>query len=759
MKVETQRRRDAGMRSFRFLAFAFSFSAFALTTFAQSSATWQVVKYDLAVMLPTVETAREMTVRAKLDLKNVTARPAASLTLRISPNATVSAVSLNGNAAEINKFEEKLGNSSLQVVGLKMQPIASGGSLTAVVDYKIALKDNTGLSSISSAGSQLLPLSFWYPTPNKWYVPRGEDTAPVRVQVTAPGRTVIASGIEANGSFDQKLSTQPFFITGNWTAVNLSGVSVMMPSNAGAAEQKRAAELVELAAGAKTFYASLLGSAPDVPIRIVSAGRGAGFHSAGTILIDDAVFTRAKIDSTTALSISEAIAKLWIGEATTVTGDGYGIIREGLTRHMANLFLESKHGKEVADLERTRQRIAYAAISRSDAPLSQVAPLDEFYMIAVANKGAMLWRLLSKRIGQKTFFDTIVSNSRSGSLSLSELRSAFAANKDLLDQILDQNTETNLLAGLPQTLTPGETKIALRNIGTGDATVEVVANLDNGERMSAQVTVKAASFGEVIFRTPRKIVRVEIDQEKLYPQTDYSDDVAPRETTDTDLVLAVKRDFDKKAFASAEKTARAVLRYSPRFDDVRVLLARSLLAQNKLADAEKEFNAVRDEKLPTARSLAWAAVGLADVASRAGREADAVRYAVEAIKTDGDYDAGLAARNIRSQFNKPSPIEESIKAFFARFDQAAVSNRKAELDALVIPGEVSRFVGGISGGTTEWKSDLRYADIIDTDNVLVEAAMIVRLLNRDVETGTAVFKLTRVAGSWKLSGVEIFEVR
>jgi tetratricopeptide (TPR) repeat protein len=746
------------MKPFRFLSFVLFLFALQVASSAQTGsrlgATWQVAKYDIAVTLPTVETSREMTVRAKLDLKNVSTGPAASLTLRISPNATVSAVSLNGTTADFTKAED----GNLQRIAVRVTSVAPGGNLSAVIDYKIAVKDNLGLSTLSAAGSQFLPMSFWYPTPNSWYFARGADHAPVRVQVTGSNRTVVSSGVETSGAFDQKLNTQPFFITGNWTTANLSGVSVLMPSNAGPVEQKRAAELAELATEAKTFCTSLLGTAPETPIRIVSTSSGSGFQSGGTILVSNAVFARTKIDSGTALSISEGIAKLWIGEGTNITGDGYGVIREGLTRHMANLFLEQKYGKEIADIERMRQRIAYASISKRDSPLNLVSPLDDYYFPAVANKGAMLWRLLSKRLGQKEFFETIATNARTGTLTLSELRSAFASQKELLDQMLDQNTDGNLLAGLPQTA-GGETKIALRNTGTGDATVDVTAFLDNGEIMSAPTTLRATSFGEVIFRTPRKVVRVEIDTDKLYPQTEYSDDVAPRETTDTDLLLAVKRDFDRQAFAEAEKTARTVLRYSPRFDDVRILLARSLLGQNKLSDAEKEFTTVRDEKLPTARSLAWAAVGLADVASRAGREADAIRYSIEAIKADGEFGAGLAARNIRNKFNKPSAIDESIKAYFTRFDQAAVSNRKAELDALVIPGEVTRFIGGISGQATAWKSDLKHADVIDADNVLVEAAMTVRLLNREVETGMAVFKLTRVTGVWKLSGVEIFEVR
>ena len=157
---------------------------------------------------------------------------------------------------------------------------------------------------------------------------------------------------------------------------------------------------------------------------------------------------------------------------------------------------------------------------------------------------------------------------------------------------------------------------ALRNTGSTDATVTVAATLASGERVTTQSTVRAKSYGEVAFKNPAKIVRLEIDAEKLYPQTDYSDDVAPREFVESDPLLAVKRLFDKQEFASAEKAAVSVLRGLPRFDDVRTLLGRSLFALGRFADAEREFRTVLDEKLPSARSLAWANVGLADVARK-----------------------------------------------------------------------------------------------------------------------------------------------
>ena len=45
-------------------------------------------------------------------------------------------------------------------------------------------------------------------------------------------------------------------------------------------------------------------------------------------------------------------------------------------------------------------------------------------------------------------------------------------------------------------------------------------------------------YFRVAFRSAAKINRIEIDADKLYPQTEYSDDIAPRESTDSDPLLA-----------------------------------------------------------------------------------------------------------------------------------------------------------------------------------------------------------------------------
>jgi len=724
------------------------------------SATWQVQKYDLAVTVPQSEADRSLAVKAKVEARNATSRPASTITLRISPAADISAVTVNGTASEFSKREEKTGTGSLQQIVIRMPSVAPSGNVSVEVIYRLAVKDNSGLAAISSTGSQFLPLSYWYPTPNSWYFARGADYAPARMQVTVPsGLTAVASGAEAGGIFDGKLNVQPFFAVGSWDAVNVDGISAYLPKGADAEARKRGDDLVSIARDAKTFVESVLGLASTPgPIRLVSVRRGAGFSGGGTIFFDEATLRRPKVDSQTALFVAEGVAKTWLGGSTSITGDGSGAIREGLARFLATQFIENKYGKDIADVERLRQRVAYASVVQRDAPISTVSPLDDYYYTVVANKGAMVWRLLFLKAGSNEFAARIKAATEDRTVSLAEIRTVFADQKPFLDYAFDQPTDMNLLAGLPQQ-GAGEAKVALRNTGAIDVTVDVEALLENGQRMSAPATIRATSFGEVIFKTPVKIRRIEIDRQKLYPQTDFSDDIAPRELTDSDPLLAVKRSFDKQDFAAAEKTARQVLADFPRHDDVRILLARSLLGLNRNSDAEKEFRSILEEKLPTSRSLAWALVGLSDVAVRAGQNYPALQFASDAIRAEGEYGASLAARNIRGRAGAGASSEPSIAAFFEQWDRAAAANQKSQLDALVLPGEASRFSGGVAGQTAAWKTDIKHVDTIDPNTVLVETNLSIKLLNRDPESGLAVFRLSRSGAGWKILSVDVFELK
>ena len=90
-------------------------------------------------------------------------------------------------------------------------------------------------------------------------------------------------------------------------------------------------------------------------------------------------------------------------------------------------------------------------------------------------------------------------------LNLPALREALVARggeslKALLDQQLDQVIDTDLMVGLPQQR-GADWVSALRNLGSIDVTVTVVATTDTGQQVRAETTVPAKNFGEAVFKT------------------------------------------------------------------------------------------------------------------------------------------------------------------------------------------------------------------------------------------------------------------
>lgn len=721
---------------------------------------WRVAKYDIDAKLPSTAADRNLNVRAILNVQNISNANASRLSLRINSNAEVSGVTVNNSAANFTKSEEKLGATGvLQRIVVSMPAVAPNAAATVAVNYVLKVPENSGLSAIAPNGAQFLPTSFWYPTPNSHYSSKGADFAPFRLNIAVnAGEAVISSGRNSGSAYEQTLNGQPFFFTGAWDETEASGIKFYLPKGAGENEKARSQEIAALVVAAKTFIGGLIGDSAETPLRVVAVRRGVGFSDAGTFFLDYGTFRRRKIDAQTALNLAESIAKIRLGNSAIVRGDGYGAVRDGLARFIATQFIEKQFGRDVAETERLRQRASYAAVSQRDAPLNFAAPIDDYYFTAVANKGAMIWRLLAKSVGEQQFFSLLRSQLQSGSITLADLRAAFSAQQAYLDYAFTQPTEMNLLVGLPQT-SGAQTKVAIRNLGVIDADVAITGTTDKGEKLTVPVMVKSKSLGEAVFNTPAKIVRAEIDQEKFYPQIDYSDDVAPREFKESDQLLAIKRAFDRQDFAEAEKSARVVLQSYPRFDEARIVLARSLAAQNKTADAEKEFRAVLDEKLPTARSLAWANVGLGEIAAKANQTTAALDYFSQAIIADAEYGATYAARAGRAKIQTAPTIDDSVRAYFSQFDKAAVSGRRTDLDNLVAPGEITKFVSGIGGQAQLWETRLIQVDKIDDNTVLAQVDLRIRLLNRNEESGTAIYQLTRSGNVWKMSGVEIFEVR
>jgi tetratricopeptide (TPR) repeat protein len=745
---------------------------FIATAQDESRPVWRVTNFDITVNNSGAE--RALNARAIVSVRNVGRGSGSSLTLRISSKAEVKSVNVGGATASYRVTPETRGGAQRVTITLP-GAVAPNGSVAAAVDYRLPVEENSGVAALSPIGSQFLPLSQWYPSPNTSLAVSGADYAPFRLTVS--GANAVSSGAEkgANGEsvFEQTLNALPFFVMGSWDRVdgsgNGKGISAYLPKGAGADERKQAESLIALAGDARAFCASWFGAAPEVPLRLVAGKRGAGFDDAGTILLADAAFQRKKIDSSTALGIAEAVAHLWIGGATPVRGEGHGVMREALARFIATEFIEKQFGADAADGERARQRLAYESIAKRDAPLALMTPLDATYFNSISNKGAMIWRLVDRVIGRDALVAALRGllltgqNDQDG-LNLARARGVFAerspALKALLDAELDHPTDMDLLAGLPHQEN-GQWVSALRNLGSNEVTVTVAATTDSGQVLTVLATIPAHDFGQAVFKTAARVLRVEVDPEKLYPQLDYENDIAPRQVEISGSLAEVTRLFGAQEFAKADALARNLIAAAPRMQEARIMFARILLAENKTDEAEREFRKLADDRLPTPATLAWSAIGLGEIALRRGQTSEAAKDFNEAARADAEYGSTVAARaaRLRAEASAPPAIDESAKAFINQLDGAIRGGRQAEITTMIVPGELIKFVRGAVGTQPEsWQTSVLRSEPLDANHLALDVALNTRQLGVE-HSGTAVYILARVGGSWKLNAIEYFEVR
>ena len=738
-----------------------------------TSALWQVNSFDISVNVQQAE--RALNVTATLSATNIGGAAGRTFTVKLNSKAKVSSVSVNGAAATFRPGTEPRGDLFKAEVSL---PNAAnpGANATLVVNYTLPVESNSGLAAISPVGTAFLPLSFWYPMPNTPFTLRGADTAPFHLTVNVPG--IISSGVEkpvaGSSSFEQALSAQPFFVQGNWDKVEGSGdaksISVLVGKGATTEERKQAEALVTFAAAARSYFSGSLGPVADVPIRLVAVRRGAGFNDGGTVLFDADALRWQRLDAATALSVSETIARLWLGGQTPIRGDGSGAIRDGLVRYLATQFLEKHFGRDAVQSELLRERIAYATVAQRDSPLARANQFDSTYFGSVPNRGAMFWRLVDRRLSHDAFIGVLKSTLEAGrsdanGLTLAGLRSALVQRggeslKALLDQQLDQVIDTDLLVGLPQARGTDWVS-ALRNLGSIDVTVTVAATNQRGETLLTETTVPARNFGEAVFKTNSPIVRVEIDPEKLYPQTDYGNDTVPRVRDLPDALNEGALQLGAQDFVKAEAIAREMLVAAPRLQEGRILLARALLGQNKLDEAEKIFRASLDEPLPFSATIAWANIGLGEISMKRNQPAEAAKRFNDAVFASRDYPSSLAARAARiraeAAANSAPPIDESVKGFVTQLSAAIVSGKKVDLEPRIMSGELVRFVNA-SVGTESWDTRVLRTEQLSGDIIAADVTITAKKLGKE-GSGTAVLLLTRTPAGLKLSGIDLFEVR
>ncbi|MEZ5306749.1 MAG: hypothetical protein R2684_06325 [Pyrinomonadaceae bacterium] len=729
---------------------------------AQTGLTWKVVRYDVECELPSnYVDVRSMKCLAAIEVKNQSSRPFGTVSLRINEKAKIDSALSNGQKAEFTLGLEKINErQNLQKVQLRIPSVASNASATVVLNYSLPVASNSGIEALSPAGSQFLPFSYWYPTPTSWYYPGGGDFAPFALRVKGlGGKQLISAGKASGEGYQNPLVGQPFFLTGDWQKESLEGVEVYAPKGT-TVIAGRAKEIAGLAKKALDYVTAKTGASISVPIRVVAVDRGSGFSDSGVVLVEKGAFLSPKLDSTTSMSIVESIAKTIYGNVVEVRGQGYGVIREGLPRHIGNRFVADTYGPEFSKVHRQKQVSIYSTISQKDGPLIQATPVDPYFYTSAANKGAMVWGLLENKYGSD-MYRIFSAESSDGDLTIKEVRDSFQAEKEFFEYALDKVTEMNLMVGIPQKA-GSETKAVLRNTGEFDAKVRVAGLDSSGKEHSKEVTIPAGKFSEVVFDSP-DIKSVVVDADRVYPQTDYLDDFAPREITDNDPVVFVKREFDKQNpdkpdYAPSIENARIVLAKYPQYDDVRAILGRAYLESGKNDLAKSEFEKLIASPFSSSQSISWATAGLGEIAVRSGDKARGGELLGQSVRMGLDYSSALFARTRRTEAGVRPAASNEVKAFFAEFDKAVVSKSKAEIEAHVVPGEITRFVLNLSGQGQQWNTDVLGMDVIDENTVIVETAMSVKILNRQPETGPAVYKLTKVGGEYRLFSVERFDL-
>ncbi len=781
---------------------------FCCTAYAQE---FEIKKYDLNVRLSPEESS--IAVQSKLRLVNLSSPDLSDklllssekprLSFFLNAKAKVDSFKVGGKDVPF-KTSEDLRNNLLKVFTDITIAIASARELDVDLGYSIPSADRSGSLHVSSSESYILPGSFWVPVVHTPYAEHGADTAPISVTVTAPaGLKVIASGVrKSETTFEQTMAAQPFFIVGDYEVITRGGesypVEVYMPrglSETGKQQgQKIAAEAEKIIA----FYVKYFGIAAVAPFRIIatqarqlntvtsdtfSQSREVSFSSVGVVTIDDNFFRRDAVDLGTIELLAGGAAKAWIDGQVLLRGRGTGILRDALPIYLTAQYLGERFGESQRESSYDRYRRAYNTIARNDAPLLMQSPLDRNYTTSVYNKGALVWRILEKMAG-KAAFDKALKNSLTRTqvdvLSLNEWRSPLCglsrctnfkanlvnagADRKIVNEIFTNWIDTVALPdfaiGQPQSNASGvESTVA--NFGSGDFTITVLATTESGEKIRQTVSVKAGEYGAITLPAGTKVKSIEADPEKLFIQSDYTNDQFPRLALQAEAFGQANLAFSKNDFATAEARAREGLKESTSSLTLQALLGRALLAQKKNDEAAAIFTSVlKSEPLPI-QAYGWAHLGLAELALQ-NNPAEAARHYKFTAAADLDAGTTILARDGAQKAERAAnaiKIPEDVRAFLQKFDAAVLQGQAASVNQFIILGNLRKFAQSlVVRKPTLWTTEALRAEDWDANRIAVDVSLKIKIEGKDY-AGRAVYVLYRDNGKTLLSEVPVFDVK
>jgi len=746
------------------------------------------------------------------------------LSFFLNPKAKVEAMKVNGAAVQPKTAEDARNN--LMRVYVEMTSAMTGlREFDVDLDYSISAADRGAALHVSGEETFLLPSSFWVPVTHTPYADHGADTAPFSLTVAAPaGLKVISSGVrKSENSFEQSLAAQPFFIVGDYDVVSRGGaehpVEVYYPRGSGEVGKQQAERIAAEAERAVTFYAKYFNVTAVEPFRIIStrarqlntatsdsfsASRETSASMVGAVTIDENVFRRDAVDLGMIELLSGAAARAWIDGQVLLRGRGAGMLRDALPIYLVAQYLGDRFGPPQRDAAFDRFRRAYATIARNDAPLLTQSPLDRNYATSVYNKGALVWRMIEKTFGVQALGTALRSSLSRGKVDALSLAGWFAtqqsqqrrgapqaaplcqlsrcanfkenlisagADRKLVNELFNNWIETVALPdfaiGQPQNTANGvESTVA--NFGSGDFTVEVVATNDKGEKIPKSVTVKAGEYGSVNFPAGGDIKTIGVDPDKIYLQSDYSNDAYPRRSSQSEAFGQANLAFSKNDFATAEAKAREGLATSNSSGassgapTLQALLGRALLAQKKDDEAAKIFNdALKAEPLPI-QAFGLAHLGLAELAMQQNHFDAAAKHFRFAAAADLDAATTIAARDGALKAERGAnavKIPDDVRAFLQKFDAAVLQGGAAAVNQFVELGNLRKFAQSlVVRKPSAWATEALRAEEWDASRTAVDVTLKIKIEGKDY-SGRAVYIISRAGGKLLLSEVPTFDVK
>lgn len=792
----------------RFLFALFIALAFATRATAQEV---EVERYQITARVDAAASAIDA--RATLNIANLGQSPKAKLYFRLTKLAKVSAATVNGATAQVETIDDRRTTTLNQIILTLASPVAAGASARVEISYRLEAPESSPLIHIYPGEVLLAPDAVWVPMPSTVFTIYGPTTAPFTLDISlAAGatnfRAVSAGTLKTSGAnvtFEQSLNSLPLLIAGNFdapTSFERGGINVEIyaqPGLTSAADPKTSGRAIitrlgDEAGRAIDFFTKTLGPPPaGATFRIISSVRASNISVPGALVLNEQVFRRDTLTAANLESLADAMARLWTDGRVRVRGQearaaaenrpaqkprSAALLRDSLPRYLAALYVEERFGKDAFRDTLTRWRWSYTSVAQAgrDAELAiQTISLPN-YAAAVFAKGPLVLRMLAERMGRDQLLDVIKATFTGAPTRIvtpEDFRAALVkASPDadkIFQQWVDAIIEPDIIVGAPlPSDKPGAQRVNLRNLGTGDVTVTVVAVTVSGKQVTTSALVPSENITSAEIPTAEKITAIEVDPEKLIIQTNYDNDArdGDMKTAHTSAQTLFNQSvaaFNKGDYTDAETKLRQAARIDPHNSLLHAWLARSLGAQKKYAEAVSEANATIKLEPADGSALAWARITIGQAALARNQAAEAVPPLRLAAAEAEEAPTQFAARDALIQAERAAglapPIEASVRAFITQLDGVIKDPSQEKLQPFVIKNNLKRFAQGLNLlRPTAWATEILRADQIDANRVALDVELKVKAESRD-QSGTARYVLCRAASGWVLEDVQLFNVK